>query len=71
MAYKMSLPVKEVGETMIVPITKSDPRSVEQMQSMAEQRGFLSVASKGWYTKASGSGEPDCTAGRKLNLKGE
>jgi hypothetical protein len=67
MAYKMGLSVKEVGSTMIVPITKSDPNSVGRMQSMAQSKGYLSVSTPGAYDHGSES-EVDETSGRALNL---
>jgi hypothetical protein len=67
LAYDMALPVAEVGSTMIVPITQSDPRSVQEMQSTAEAKGYLSVAYPGKYRKA-GESEVDETSGRALNL---
>jgi hypothetical protein len=65
MAYKMNLDIKEVGETMIVPIVRSDPGSVQEMQSMATSRGFLSVSTPGAYKKDSFDGE---LSGRELDL---
>ena len=66
MAYKMNLSVKEVGETMIVPITRSDNNSVTSMQSMAETKGYLSVSTVGAYSQ--NRADVDEASGRALNL---
>lgn len=50
MAYKLRRNVKEYGNTCIVPVTKSDPRSVEALRDKA-QNCFLSASYPGPYRK--------------------
>lgn len=49
-AYKLRKSVKEIGSMYIVPVTKSDPNSVESLRSMAQNR-FLSASYPGTYRK--------------------
>jgi len=64
--------VLNYGTESIVPITKSDPESVSQLQDMAARKGFLSASYPGAYklrTLAPVSMVKD-TGRRKLKLKG-
>lgn len=74
LAYMLRRSVKEVGESDIVPITRSDPETVASLRQMAHNR-FKSVSYPGVYRipGASGSPAPWPTASveRKLDLKRE
>ena len=48
LAYKLRRTVEEVGETMIVPFTKSNPKALESLRSQAEGN-YISAAYKGTY----------------------
>lgn len=50
-AYKLRKTVKEVGSTYIVPVTKSDPNSVNALRTQAENR-FLSASYPGVYRRS-------------------
>ncbi len=74
LAFKMNVPVKEVGEESIVPVTQSDPQSVLDLRQMAHDR-FKSASKPGRYLMPSEtSGEGTTFAAptvRKLNLGGQ
>jgi len=48
LAYKLSSSPKAVGETMIVPFTKSNPKQLETLRQQAEGN-YLSASYKGVY----------------------
>lgn len=56
-AYKTRKSVKEVGETMIVPVTKSDRGHVDSLRNLAENR-FLSASYPGTYKRIQAAPEP-------------
>lgn len=62
-AYKLRLTVKQVGEEYIVPITRSDPQSIEDLRTTAEGR-FLSASFKGAYHREQAVSAP--TGRRKI-----
>jgi hypothetical protein len=68
-AYLTGDPVKVVGETGIVPVVRSDPKSVDFMRSEAESKGFLSAAYEGAYRQSIVAAVEPEHKKRKLNIK--
>jgi len=69
-AYKLNKPVKEVGESYIVPVTKSAPDSVRSLRKQADGT-FLSASYPGTYEMSKACDfKPKKSSGRKLALKG-
>jgi hypothetical protein len=66
-AYMTGDPVDKVGRTMIVPIMKSAPKSIEKMRAQADGT-FLSAAYEGSYRKQRVAAV-EKTGGRKLAVK--
>jgi hypothetical protein len=70
-AYMTGDTVESVGKTMIVPIMKSNPASIESMRVKASESGFLSAAYEGAYVRSkieAVSGGPK-KGERKLSIK--
>jgi len=60
--------VKVVGDTMIVPIMKSNPQSVARMREQADGK-FLSASKPGPYAQSEVAAVEPKTSGRKLAIK--
>ncbi len=67
-AYRLNKPVSDIGRRLIIPITKSDPKSIEDLRQQADGR-FLSVSYEGKYEKNRITVQAP-VAKRKLNVGG-
>jgi hypothetical protein len=68
-AYLTGDTVAEVGNTGIVPVSRSDPKSVDLMKSEAESKGFLSASYEGAYRRSSVAEVEPEQKKRKLTIK--